>query len=377
MSDNRPSAYVDAGKSVYRMSSTGECVRSLYSQRIGIVGAMPPEWLEERYDEGTRLEPIILARVQQGLMSGIDGRVRFKMLDPTDLKSYAGLKHVEHKHLDFTGQFTCEIPVLNGVVIRGHLDAIAQVYVCDSSWVDATGIALGGRVVVEVKKFRKSLWDKFKSQGLAGFPGYMNQMSLAMHATGLPGLFVVGQYVGEKDGEESSEGGAHEIGSVAWEFCREPPVSVNKIKARIVQIERRAEKREPFDVCDVKTWPCPMWRELHDDDDGDDGDDGAGVVRVGEELREEFEMAVSRMGEAQANKKRGVELEKEWRPKLMDVITRINGEAVSPGKDGKKVLRSKGYEVSVSITHMDESTRVVKAHDRTTIAIKPKTSLDD
>src|SRR5687768_1765416 len=48
---------------VYRASSLGHgCIRSLVASRMGVDEEPPPEWLQERFDEGTVSENVILGR---------------------------------------------------------------------------------------------------------------------------------------------------------------------------------------------------------------------------------------------------------------------------------------------------------------------------
>src|SRR5262245_29947759 len=97
MSDSRPPVYREDGKTVYRASSVGMCIRSLWAYRQGMTPAETPDWLLEKYEQGNVAEPQILDWVE---------------------KKYAGA--VYHR------QDNIEIGVGDKIVIRGHPDGILK-----------------------------------------------------------------------------------------------------------------------------------------------------------------------------------------------------------------------------------------------------------
>jgi hypothetical protein len=159
--------------------------------------------------------------------------------------------HLESVH---DAQFTAEIPVSDNILVRGHMDDIVQLYQAAEDF----PYDLGTRFVVEYKKFRKDYWKKWIRHGFDGFPEYQGQLSGYMDATGLPALFVVGQW--DDDAENN-------IATVEAVVIDTPPKSIGKLKLRVLMIEKSAEVGQMPDVCDTKTYPCPLFAELHDEDE--------------------------------------------------------------------------------------------------------------
>jgi len=241
MSDNRPNVYEDDGMWVYRASSLGNCVKALTAARLGYEAFPHPDWLLKKFDEGNAAEPILIDRFLSYYPN-----VDWYMLDPNDEASYGAYPHVKYMNTH-DGQFTCQIPVGATAVIRGHMDGIA-----------ANGT--GGRVVIECKAFAASYWDKYMSKGIEAFPYYATQLSLYMHATGLPGMFVIG--LKNADGIIDDESPLH----VDW--FDTPPIGLGAIKARVAKIERIAATGE-LPACDQNQYPC-QFVYLHDEQEKDE-----------------------------------------------------------------------------------------------------------
>jgi hypothetical protein len=236
MSDNRPNVYEDDGMWVYRASSLGNCVKALVAARLGYEAFPHPDWLLKKFEEGNRAEPQLIERFTR-----YDDNMLWWMLDPNDTEAYGAYPHVrfENTHDD---QFTCQIPVGATAVIRGHMDGIAE-------------SAAGQRVVVECKAFASSYWDKYMKQGIEAFPYYATQLSLYMHATGLPGMFVVGL--------KNTDGDIDDDSPVHVDMFDTPPLGLGAIKARVAKIEKIAATGE-LPACDQNQYPC-QFVYLHDD----------------------------------------------------------------------------------------------------------------
>ena len=56
MSDDRPGAYREGGVAIYRASSVGLCEVALIALRMGVQPSVPPDWLQEKFDEGHEWE---------------------------------------------------------------------------------------------------------------------------------------------------------------------------------------------------------------------------------------------------------------------------------------------------------------------------------
>jgi hypothetical protein len=230
--DNRPPAYYEGDKAIFRFSSAGNCLKALVASLMGYTPMPPPDKMQVKFDEGHEVEPVIIKRFSE---EHIDG-AKWKMLDPGDLASRRDLKYVvgeEH------GQFLVEIPVGSKAVLRGHLDGIAQLYRRPLGY----GHQLRDRAIVEVKGFSESTRRKYQSGGLAAFPYYETQLALQM-AIGLPAAFVIGEKVYDEDGTFSH------IGDVTWDWFTKPPISLGRIKARLLKAVRYAEAGE-LPPCDM------------------------------------------------------------------------------------------------------------------------------
>lgn len=136
---------------VYRASSLGYSLENLVAPHLGYEAIPPPAWLQEKYDEGTELEPVILNRLRE------DGW----FID--------------------SEQREVEINVIPDTVkVVGHLDGILH-YQTEP-----------GRVV-EVKTMAESTWAKVNESGWdAGgiVEKYKWQQSAYVLATGLGHVLV-------------------------------------------------------------------------------------------------------------------------------------------------------------------------------------------
>lgn len=248
MSDDRPNVYLDdsTGAWVYRASSLGNCVKSLVAARLQYEAFPFPDWLLEKFEQGNAAESVLINR-----FLGIKrDRADWVMLNPLNESSYIKDDGTFYPHVNYggshDGQFTCEVPVGLTAVIRGHMDGIAQ-------------SSNGERFVVECKAFARSYWDKYQKQGIEAFPYYATQLSLYMHATGLPGLFVVGL--------KDEDGLITDLTELTVDLYDKPVLPLGKLKARVAQIEKIAKSGE-LPACDQDQYPC-QFVYLHDDDDDD------------------------------------------------------------------------------------------------------------
>lgn len=204
MSDNRPSVYVEGGRTVFRASALGGCLRALVAARLGYDPLPFDEAAELRMGEGNLHEPAIVQWLEGEGWTVIDQ------------------------------QREVELTVGDTLVIRGHIDGNARL--------------TGPTRLLEIKAmghepYKRWVADRFKSN-----ERYAWQVSTYMHALDLPGLFVVkNRNSGEVDVMELDEA----------------PIPLAKIKARVASVETIARRGDLPD-CDVDyTWNCP-YRFLHD-----------------------------------------------------------------------------------------------------------------
>lgn len=220
MPDNRPSVYVDyddGGKVIYRASSLGMCVRALVAIAHG------------GYEEAL-------------------GKDRADLLDRTSIEGefHEGAVRAKLEHQGWkihSTQDVVEIPVIKGVVIRGHTDGIV------SSSSDEPSLLL------EVKSMSNKRFDRWIKTGFEGFLKYAYQISAYMQAT--PDLDVIYIAKRREDGFENRQ----------IIKAGEPPIAWSVIKKKVLAVEGFRRKGRGFPDCDVppseQFW-CPFFY-LHDE----------------------------------------------------------------------------------------------------------------
>lgn len=228
MGDNRPDVYVEDGTVVYRASSLGMCVRALVAiGRDNYQEAMGKEridLLERSADEGNLHEDA----VRQKLV-----REGWKLVSAQD---------------------EVNIPIIKGVIVRGHTDGVLIPPDDDTDYRPHEHL-------LEVKSMSNKRFDRWTKQGFDGFLKYAYQISSYMQAN--PGRDVIYIIKRREDGFENR-------------FvipADSPPISWKHIRTRILTAERHRRKRASFPECDLTSqerfW-CPFFY-LHDEEDPSDG----------------------------------------------------------------------------------------------------------
>lgn len=206
MSDDRPSAYEEGDRVVYRASAVGGCIRALVAARLGYSPMPWDDASELRMAEGNLHEPAILDHLRRQGWTIIDE------------------------------QREVELVVGDRLVIRGHLDGIGD-----------QGPAATARVI-EAKAMGDDPFKEWLANGFSTNRRYATQLSIYMAGTGLPGLFVV----------KNRNSGVVDITEVD-----EPPIPITQVKARVARVEAIARTGD-FPECDTTyLWNCPF-RYLHD-----------------------------------------------------------------------------------------------------------------
>jgi hypothetical protein len=231
MGDDRPIRYIDPdGTVVYRASGLGACDGVLLGLGRGRKPNAVPEWLQEVYDEGHRMESTILAQLQEQ-------------------EAFAGYQ------FDSQTEWELEVGEINDrrVIVRGHTDG----------W-DVTE-----RTFAEAKKFRPSTWPKFLSKGVECSPLYPWQASVYMHAAIQQGfqdvnmVFVGGEYIPEVLDDDGNVTERERINSVHPFMLSTPPIPLKAIRKRIARWENMID--DGLDVTDLREqckpsmYPCPMF----------------------------------------------------------------------------------------------------------------------
>ena len=234
MGDDRPARYeeVDAdgdSRVIYRASGVGGCIRTLVAHRLGLQPSATPGWMQERYDQGTALEPKILAALAKN-----DSKAKPALM----LRDGSQAAVVPTAH---GSQVEIEYRVYGNVYVRGHVDGIGTVSCIGPTF----GVKAG--TVIEIKALGKTYWDSFVKNGLAGLPvTYAWQVSAYMHATGGPVLLVCARKTDAGD----------DFTELLGELISEPPIAVTEFKRKLVQVETTDALAEV--LCDVSQYPCPF-----------------------------------------------------------------------------------------------------------------------
>jgi hypothetical protein len=204
----------------------------------------PPGSILKAYGEGIDNEPIILSLLQRDYVWRVLGK------DELSSIGYQFGEWNEERGVDYREQVRVELKIGERIVIGAHLDGIAECLI------EGNAIGFEQHCVVEVKAFGDGFWKRFKKEGVKGFPGYQWQVSVQMHGTGLPLLFVVGH--------KGSDGKVFEI---LTETVLVPPIGKGMFAAKLGRIEKAVALGDagssglqcptPF------AFPCPYY-PLHD-----------------------------------------------------------------------------------------------------------------
>lgn len=241
---------------IIRASAIGNCLSSLVRQGLGITAAPPPDFMLEKFEEGHLAEPELLQSVewiksaQVRQVRGVNTDDMLNLIPEDELEEYG--------YSVRDGQVEVEIQVGSSTFIRCHPDGIASVLSVPARFEDSAypGVAKGSHMVVEAKAFGKDMYDKFRKSGIEAFDYYAWQLSIEMHGTGLPALYIFGQKEYTDDGEYVRV----DPKSIRHLYFPKAPVSLAKIKARAAKIAKAVDKGE-IPECDVRSFPCGYYRE--------------------------------------------------------------------------------------------------------------------
>ena len=228
---DKPAAYEEGDRVVYRASSLGSCPGALVRARLGVSGSAPSDMMQERFDEGHAWEARVIAA---GL--GVDW---VQVTERDHLAQYG-----EVVQDDAGLQVETEIAWSNKV-IRCHPDAIA-----------IQGSTLKP-YVVEAKFLGEAMFNDITMRGV--WPAnYQWQKAVEMLSTGLPLLYIIGKKVVTEgaDGERVVE-----LGEVWTEEVLDPPFSLAEVKMRVLEIEGYVARGE-MPKCPLPLmYPCPYWAD--------------------------------------------------------------------------------------------------------------------
>lgn len=214
--DERPMRYIEGDKVIYRASSLGYCHRAFVALSNGMTPTDAPAWLKKAWKEGTESEPFIIEQYLEKYQATL----------------------VETQSL-------VELPIGENIIIRGHIDFQAN--------------EDGSLYIGEAKKVSDSHWTQAVRKKVEDNVLYPWQLSVYMHATELPAVFVQGRY---------EQGLLHgEIQEVERHVYLDPPIPLKAIVDRVLSIEADiGQGTYPTDIeCNPVIYPC-LWFYLHDED---------------------------------------------------------------------------------------------------------------
>lgn len=255
MSDDRAPIYQEGDTYVFRASAVGMSLKAMVALLMGFDPAPPTDKMREAFEAGHRLEPEILARVGAS-----------------------------------PSQQQVELKVHDNAVIRGHIDGVKDGH------------------IVEVKALGDSLYQAFVNGTLFDkVPGYADQISVYMEATGKPAYYVVGH---KQDGK---------VDGLMTKELVAPPTDIRLIKVKILKAISLAEQGELPTECDCNGWMCPIYY-LHEDADRVQVDD----------IHLDTLAAVYK--DAQQREKVAATAKKEAGAKLMDALVKLEADKVESNR---------------------------------------------
>lgn len=214
MSDDRAPAYWESGRLILRASSFGGCIGALSRAALGQTAAPAPEFMLQRYAQGNKAEPIIVAELQR----------RGHVLT----------------NVGANDQLELELDIAGKVVIRCHPDGIINR--------SADGEFPMASEALEIKALRPSFKRDFRP--------YLWQNSIEDASSGLRVLKVYGEK--DKEGELVRD----VDGNVELDVVEEPtpPFSLLDIKRRALEVYSAVINGRVLE-CDFKQFPCGYYRD--------------------------------------------------------------------------------------------------------------------
>jgi hypothetical protein len=197
--DDRPAAYEEEGKVVYRASSFGGCLTMLAGLRLGYEPSPPPEkMVQGAFARGHELEVVALKKLK---------------VDGWEVKS-------QQKQFDLV--------LTSRAVVRCHVDA------------------LSAGPLIEVKSQSQEEYEKWRRDDPWGeglWPKYAWQVSALMLATGRHCALV--RITPELDFDQF--------------IVQEPPHSLTELRQRHFAVEKIVHSGA-LPMCTTISYPCPLWR---------------------------------------------------------------------------------------------------------------------
>lgn len=245
MTDDKPPVYYEDELLVIRASAIGGgCLWELVACGQGYAPNNYPANIRRAFDEGNRLEPVILERLEK-----------------------------EHGFKFESKQVEGELILGDGVVVRYHPDGIA-------SWsASATG-NFTYDWVVEAKALSHDVWVKAAKHGVANvFDEYPWQLSVMMHGEMKPGVWAAYNkgYAPDENGVKRE---CEDQGKLLLQPNLKPLYSLEEIREKAFKIKELVEGEDILESgrpCDSPNhWPC-LYLHLRPEEEGDRMDNSIGM----------------------------------------------------------------------------------------------------
>lgn len=311
MSDNRPSVYFDDDKGVwvYRVSSSGDCVRALVAIGLDYQGARDQDteaMLERAANEGNLHEGAV--------REGLEG-MGFRFWDYED-----------------SADNVFEVPVIPGVILRGHPDGLGE-YTGEGGYKELDpplDRITTPEVILEVKSMSRKVFSKWSLQGFEAFPKYASQISVEMQA--FPGRDVIYAVKRRDDGLVNYTIIPHD----------EPPVDFATVRKKIVTAEKyRRKGGEEMPPCsaDANKFFCPFWY-LHDEEEEQDQEDH--LTEEMEAVLGELVYEYKRLKEIEDAGKEAEKARKKINPEILSMLGELDQAKVAHKGRAFQVTRRAG-----------------------------------
>ena len=245
-------------------------------------------------------------------------------------------KIIERYEETHDGQFTDDqlevvLQVSPNIIIRGHIDGII--------------VASDGTTTLgEVKCLAPTTMDSARRAGsIGGVFGYDVQLSIYMHALGMPGEWVVGVkgWVDNKGlpvpwpDRSQFPDGEQVITELYTEHIEEPPVKFGVIMRKLMGVVKAYENGDGGECPTPRDYQCRFWKTCDEKEDE--------VVTLTGPLAKKFDDAAEMLAEARALKAQAAAMEKQAKEDLNEIVqdnkTKTKRFSVTnPESSGRKTL---------------------------------------
>ncbi len=328
----------DDGRWAYRASTLGSCERALVLEAMGQTPAPMPDHVQKGMDEGTANEQKILddPRVEAANFTIAKDRAVYELFGGVTVAPTGGMQLYTELDCGKAGVVTC------------HPDAIA---------VHTQGEQIGQFRVVEVK-FLRGGWPSPKTidDFWAKNPKYAWQFAVQMHATGLKGLYLIGN----KDDDGEIVDGVDGIRRVEID---EPPFTRAQIVKRLAALTRMVNEAVDggaVPACDWRMYPCGFYQD-HDGQKVWAGEDKP-LLEVKGRAADEIRALAIAYEAAKAKEKQHKGEAEEIRDRLLELLGAAGDET--------GCVQYGGWEVQGVVDEVPASTREFKAYTRRYVKVK-------